>query len=445
MTQTIEQSLPNGSASDVAFSPIAPLMEAQRVRVHRLVTRQIASDRYLVGRAGVRGAITTSALGVAAIRLLRTGSPPREIQLLLGRSSDATVEMSGLLSALLRAGFIRKADSTRFNTRRIGVWAQARAYMRPRLNLAARLTDFLATSVPPAWGLRILRAIRYRAISTSAPFSAEVLARRISVDGSPVPLEICRNHQRELSDQDSLTRIIIQSEPRRLDSWIRQNVSLVGRQNLVDSLATGRGTIVAAFHYGAFPLMPVCLAANGFALTMPHFGVQFGGIPHERVFDAHVDACGWAPVVVHRKGSLAAIAQIVRTLRAGGVACISVDYCNPFVRDEHSEQRNRSGRPAQIEVAVAGRRIMVENWVGWLAAASNASVLPSMSYRKTSGRYAVELRPALEFANSNELSSGEWSSAITLRVVAALEPDVAADPLKWAFLSTFTQATGGAS
>lgn len=77
MAQAINPSLPDGSGSDTVYSMIAQIMEARRLRVHRLLTRQIASDKYLVGRVGVRGAITTSELGVAAIRLLRKGSSPR--------------------------------------------------------------------------------------------------------------------------------------------------------------------------------------------------------------------------------------------------------------------------------------------------------------------------------------------------------------------------------
>ena len=442
MRQAIEIPPPSKTGQNnqnVAHSLVAQVIEARKVRLHGLSTRQIAPDKYIIGRAGGRGAIITGTLGVAAIDLLDKGSSPREVEALLSRRTNTSVEICVLLSSLLRAGFITTADSTRFATSRVGAWTQLHAKLRARLNPTA-LTDFLAASVPPALGLRILGEVRYRALSASSAFSANELTRRISASGFPISPGMCRRHQRELASQDSLTRIIIQAQPARLDSWIRSNVTLVGRRHLIDSLDGGRGTIVAAFHYGAFPLLPVCLAANGFPISMPHFGVQFGALPHERVFDSHVRACGWAPVVVHRKGSLATIAQLIRTLKAGGIAVISADYCSPHARDDSPDAKDRSARQTRITVGIGDRRMMVENLVGWLAAMTGASVLPSVSYRKRRGKYAVELRPALEFTKPDNLSSRDCASTITRSVFASLERDVVADPLKWAFLGSFTEA-----
>jgi lauroyl/myristoyl acyltransferase len=173
---------------------------------------------------------------------------------------------------------------------------------------------------------------------------------------------------------------------------------------------------------------------------MPHFGVHFGGVPHEKVFDTHAQVCGWAPVVVHRKASLKTISQLARTLKAGGVVCMSADYCRPAMRQNGPEGNDRGERQTMIGVTLGGRRISVENFVGWLAATTGAMVLPATSHRTSRGRYTVELQPALDLGNPGKLSSRDFASAVTRSVVAALDADVAANPLQWAFLGVIAES-----
>lgn len=448
MTQTTEISavppnnataLNNGSA-DALF---AQVYTARRIQLHRLTTRKIAADKYLVGRAGVRGAIVTGSLGAAAIDMLRKGQPRLEVEAALSRATETDVEIRDLLLALLRAGFIREADSTPLDTSRIKWYKQVTSRFRAR-RVVPWVTDFVATRLPPRMAAGALARIRYHALAASREFSIHELRDRIASSGLAISASGCRQHQRELADQDALTRLIIQSDPVRLDRWLRKHVCFSGRQHLLDAIATGRGAIIATFHYGAFPLLPVSLAANGFPISMPHFGVHFGSTPHERVFEAHVLACGWAPVVVHRTASLSMIAQLSRTLRAGGVVCIAADYCRPALQHAHSAKKE-SDRQASISVTIAGRAMTVENLVGWLVTTTGATILPALSYRGAHGDYTVEIRPGLKLGESDPATSRERAAQATRSVVAALQSDVVDNPLKWAFLSSISQMQAVAS
>lgn len=61
MTQAINMSPRQNASHNLAY-PNPNIVDIRRLHLHRLVMRQVGPDKYLVGRAGARGAISTSAL-----------------------------------------------------------------------------------------------------------------------------------------------------------------------------------------------------------------------------------------------------------------------------------------------------------------------------------------------------------------------------------------------
>jgi lauroyl/myristoyl acyltransferase len=410
----------------------------KNVRLHPTLVRHLGGDDYALVRIGGRIPVKTGSSGVEALRLLRRSGSVSDVSGELARQLHSPVDLSGFLNCLSRAGIVHTADETVVDGRRSSWTAALKSYWRFWVDWESRLSTLVARRMPPAMAIPVLARLRLRCVRRDRRFRNHLSpSQRSSASAQPRSTIPHGSHLTHMATQDALARVMYQARPKALHSWLQRKVAVVGLPGVDQAGNCGRGRIFCALHLGPFPLIPITLLARGYSLHGIHFGAQVSGPPVERVFDSHVAACGWAPVVIHRRADTAAIRALIRALRNGQNLMVLPDFVEPkgpagepgsHRRPTDASLCDRPTNPLEMLLGAAS------TWVGWLARQGNAVIIPSRCCVRSDGGFQVEFGSPIEPIRTTGGDKKADDLASAAAVLEALAPDLTVSPEQWAFL-----------
>lgn len=383
------------------------------------------NDQYLVVRKDEKRMIATHKVGIEAIRLLGRGRTIAETKRELGRRYDCdgdAIDLVPLIDSLFRAEFVRRIDGYRIPSRFRRNLGEATGLFFT-LFVVAPFIDFVLKYMPLKLALALAHQPWFRARNKNLEErvvtnyrSVPRLAKKTVGNVTAVCAATCRNVRRAHAEG-----LLLQAMgPARVHRWLKEYTRISGLDNLTESLAGGRGTILCSFHMGSFSLVPFILGARGIALT------AYGAIGNGQ--QAAI-AKGTADLRGHGGGYPVAMINgrmgarpLLRCLERGETVLL---FC-----DQELAAADRRARAANLpRVEFLGREIYAMRGIGWLQWKTGASVVPAVLFWEGKRRHHLIIEPQLTFPPVG--GAREHIQAVTAAVFGVLERYVRRDPVQW--------------
>lgn len=215
----------------------------------------------------------------------------------------------------------------------------------------------------------------------------------------------------------------VASWPRQPEAYRRQELRVEGADHLRQALAAGRGALLLAAHQGAWELVPVALAAEGFRVRAVARPMREPRL--QRWLDAHRRALGVRTIP---RGAVSGPRAACRVLEEGDVLGILFDH-----RVKRGGQWvDFFGRPTRF---VAGPVR--------LAWRSGAPIVPVQIVRAADGGHRVRLRPPMPWpepdsgrpsGSSNGADRARVVEEMVRRCVRELEAMIREAPEQWVWI-----------
>jgi KDO2-lipid IV(A) lauroyltransferase len=189
---------------------------------------------------------------------------------------------------------------------------------------------------------------------------------------------------------------------------------LVGRENLEQALALGKGVIAVSAHLGTFTLLGAKMNASGFPFTW-----IMGGQPHPRLAQMWRQMGEKVGTSFIMSDSLFTFhREILRVLRRGEIM--------GFICDENQKQGG-------VEVEFLGRTMALPVGPAVYHLKTKAPILPMFILSQEEGGHKVIVDPPLEFALSGDEERDVF--IIVDRIARVLESYIKKYPGQWAWIS----------
>jgi len=162
--------------------------------------------------------------------------------------------------------------------------------------------------------------------------------------------------------------------PAQPQGWLNENYDIIGRENLDEALARGKGVILGTGHLGNWELGGMRLVSAGYSLTV--------------IARAMDDPCleSWVYRIRTQFGMNVVgrddTRQVIRCLRNNSIVGILSDL-------------NTLPGPNAVQVQFFGTPVLCPNGSAKLAMKTGAAIVPAAFYRKPDGRHVCELKPML--------------------------------------------------
>jgi lauroyl/myristoyl acyltransferase len=395
-----------------------PLSEQSTLELCRFVVRG-RGEHYSVIHRQSRHALSTSKVGVEAIRLLAAGHSVQRTRQLLGQSHGLPaheIDLAPLLATLFASDFVRTLDG--------------RPIATDRTPTRHRLRTWLALLV---WSPLLELAIRYLPLRLAVRFTYHWFARapspeleeRVAASVRRAPAldqtagcvaRIVAGNRQALRRQFCDRLLLGSLSPRRARRWLVREIRTSGLDHLARSAARGRGTILCSFHMGSYALIPFVLGARGVPVTM------YAGFGEA----TRADVATWLverghrgdPYPVQIVGGAMGLRALVHRLRRGETILF---YCDPAPRER---ERSTEGKPGLTSVPFLGTRIWSARGLGWLQRKTGATMLPAVLRWEQGRRHHLHIDVEIP---------GNGTSVEGLMAVAfsVLERYVRRDPAQW--------------
>lgn len=201
--------------------------------------------------------------------------------------------------------------------------------------------------------------------------------------------------------------------PRWSDAVQKRELSVQGVSHLEEALAAGRGALLIGCHQGAFELIPVALAREGFDVHA--FSRPVAEPRLDRWLSEHREALG---IRTLPRDGLSAALRARRRLGNGGIVAVLLD---------HRIRRGGTmveffGRPARFATGPIR-----------LALATGAPIVPVRIGRLPDGRHEVRIGTPVPAADP-ALPHSEQCRALLRSCVAELESMIRSSPAEWAWM-----------
>jgi KDO2-lipid IV(A) lauroyltransferase len=192
-----------------------------------------------------------------------------------------------------------------------------------------------------------------------------------------------------------------------------RELSVQGVPHLKEALAAGRGALLIGCHQGAFELIPVALAREGFDVHA--FSRPVAEPRLDRWLSEHREALGIR--TLPRDGLTAAL-RARRLLGGGGIVAVLLDH-----------KIRRGG----VMVEFFGRPARFATGPIRLALATGAPIVPVRIGRRSDGRHEVTIGKPVPAADPT-LPHSEQCRALLRSCVAELESMIRSSPAEWAWM-----------
>ncbi len=390
-----------------------PVIELNPLTIRR------AGAEYLV-HAGIPGRFL--AANGAALEVIERwrGSPQHR-----PTRPGGTAELQSLIASLTWIGALRSVDGIPIAPPSRSLVERAKALLPRGRTLRHHALCAISKHLPPRMALSLSAELTQRALRSSRALdiSAKAMIRERGLTRSLQSDRYVRRHEKAASRQDALVRLAYYASPDTLSRFLTRDVTVDGTQHLADALALGRGAIVVALHAGAFPIIPLWLAATQSDTVMFHYGITTHHVNLGILFDRHKRECAWGNVSIFSSASTSDVKKVVARVRAGAIALVLPDYA-PHTNSPNSTH-SRAGH-APFEARAPSLR-----WLGWLVRISQAPVIAADA--RFPARRGSSYRMTFASLRRQSVLAGDdvgFSTSVRDDLLARY----ADDPWEWAFL-----------
>ncbi len=382
--------------------------------------------------------ITTRAIGVEAIRMLRGRSAIQVGRLLQARYRLRTpLALASLVQVLYDAKLIRTVDGLRVSSREVTVATLVRFfylnYVSPKLEWAAQVL------LPLGWIASALFWIRY--VGNRARIEAQLrmadtnIARVFCDFPASSVLAIQRRHRRYVWRTKLDPEFLLRRDRDSVDSWLTAHMKCVGADGL--RRAASSGAVVAVPHINRFALAPLLLMKSGFNVCLmgttsisvglkdlKSWYCQFSGLP------------GYGGFELLPNFNLRSIQRATELLNHGYVVVSHPDAALGMFVDKAAQQRMQffgmdySGLPpTSMRVKLRGHDLDAGIFLFWLAAYVRRPLFPAVS-TACGSRSELQIGDPIEVAPERSLT-GDRAIEIARSFYSFWDRQVAMYPAQW--------------
>jgi lauroyl/myristoyl acyltransferase len=423
------------------FKPVL-LEDSTVLKLFPLVSRTVNSNECSIVRVGgpTLTAISTSVVGLKAVRLMQRGLSVGEVKAALKEEHGSEeTDIEPLIRALFAARIIHSANRIPVNEESSQTWtallqktrwmgfAARRALVKRILNwLPLRVAYPLLVSLHPRLSRpRLVQSWRQVRYNAQEIFGASLVSRQLEkIADDWVAEHIRRNLDVEILNAYSHYRVT---------QWIRRAVTVSGLEKIDAALANKKGVLLSSFHFSSAHLITLVLWLHGYSFT------GAGGITRAAAnkilpFDdlelqERVGGCG--RVKWFGNYNFENVLSICRTVANGGMALVYPDSIWTRPKKEVAKYFHHEAahyRPATTQVPFLGRMMEANKGVPWIYKQCEAPLIPLRLTRISNARFHLTVNPELKLNRNGSVEE------ITAELYQSLEREVCLDPAAWSYL-----------
>lgn len=420
-----------------------------RIELHPLYIHEAGEDTFRVVRWGGRSRIATRRLGIDAIEMFRRGASIGEVQEELSQRHNrrpSEIVLAPLLTSLYKANLIRGIDSHDVGSGRRQVTLHTLAQFIARFYLV-RAARAVAARVP---SVKIRRRLIFwinrwdlkRAFQPKLESAAKNLGLAMPDKSAEILGRICGKYFRHLMWNIVDVQTLMMLPPKQIDRFLAESVTFKGRQYLDAELAKKNGVILCGFHCTSNSIMPAFLMKHGYSLISMGTTTMDWGIQKTRnkVCELQRQVRGYGSLHIVESFSLDNINVVIDWLKRGGILICLPDVYSVSVTDEETKTRAtffglvRTSFPASVvKIRLLGVNVNMNEWAGWLAMQTGASVLPAFVLRHAPDKleFRIEKPVAVPQKPDRDNDNSRRREHINQEVFRTLDRFVEQYPEQW--------------
>jgi lauroyl/myristoyl acyltransferase len=431
----------SASPSESVAIPAILFEDPTILELFPIVVRLINEAECNIVRVGapVITAISTSSMGLEAVRLLQSGQSVGAVKAALGKKYDsAATDISPLITALYKARIIRRAADTLVCDEKPRFWrvftqkcawagfSARRAVVGGLLKyLALRVSYPILFQVRPRWSrAKRLGALRLTQQNLHRVFGASLLPSHTD--------RIAEDFISEQIRRDLDIEILNAFSDLRVAKWMRGACTISGLNYLDEALSRNQGVMLSSFHFSSSHLIILVLWLHGYSFTGAG-GITRAANSRTLPFDnpeleAQLGGCGKVKWFSHF--NFDSVLAMCKALERGGMVLVYPDsiWARP-AKDvaKYFGHGAAQYRPARTVVPFLGHKAEANKGVPWIYKQSQAPLIPLKLIRTSNSRFHLSIGPELKL---NREASVE---AIAAELYRALEREVCIDPAAWSY------------
>jgi lauroyl/myristoyl acyltransferase len=418
-----------------------------RVKLFPVLIRPFG-ENFRILRWGGKSKILTRQFGVDAIHLLKKGRTIGEVKKGLGEKYNIDplrVDLKPLLHALLQAQFIRQINGRSSGqasqvTIKSVIWFIWRFYLSPFLR------KFGATCLPLAVSRHLGFWTHFLDLKKAMKPALDDAARNMATIWPDVPAREISRLQAEFYHNWIWNVVDVEMfETRKaatVDRWMGKHMTVKGIEHLDRAREDKNGVILCVFHFSSTRPIPLLLMKHGYPVAA--IGPANMGWGTEKTMDVlrkfKAQLPEYASLRLFGDFNLQNLRSLVDALKGGEVATCMADVIPGPPSDQDAVTRERmnyfrltsQGFPrASASVTFMDQRIDMTAWVGWLAAISGATILPTMMLRKPNKGLELRIEPPMDRDEIEGTAKADIQRTVNAWLYRALERYVNEYPAQW--------------
>ena len=425
------------------FRPVL-LEDATVLKLFPLVSRTVNSNECSIVRVGgpILTAISTSAVGLKAVRLMQRGLSVGAVKAALKEEHGCEeTDLEPLLRALFAARIIQSANGIPMSdegsqwwtalvqkTRWMG-FALRRALVKGILNwLPLRVAyPLLIPFHPRISRARLIESWRQMRYNVQEVFGSSLVPRQMDkIADDWVAEQVRRNLDIEILNAYSHYRVV---------QWLRKSCTISGLERIDAALAKKKGVLLFSFHFSSSYLITLVLWVNGYSFTGAG-GITRAATKEVLPFDdleLHRRAGGCGKVKWFVNYNFENVLAILRTIAGGGMALVYPDSIWTRLQKDVAKSFHHEAahyRPATTPVPFLGGTIEANKGVPWIYQQCEAPLIPLRLTRIGHARFHLTVGPELKLNRSGSVEE------ITAELYRSLEREVCLHPAAWSYFAS---------
>lgn len=406
-----------------------------------VVVRTINDAECNIVRVGapVLTAISTSSIGLEAVRLFQSGHSVGAVKSALGEKHDSSAtDLSPLITALYKARIIRRAGGVLICDEAPSAWkvftqkcewagfAARRATVGALLKyLPLPMSYSILFHARPRWPrAKRLGALRLTRQNLQGVFGSSLLPRQVD--------RIAQDFISEQIRRDLDIEILNAFSDLKVARWIRRSCTISGLDHLNEALSRKQGVLLSSFHFSSAHLIILVLWLHGYSFTGAG-GITRAANTRVLPFDnpelqAQLGGCGKVKWFSHF--NFDSVLAMCKALETGGMVLVYPDsiWTRPAKQvAKYFGHGAAQYRPARTMVPFLGKRAEANKGVPWIYKQSQAPLVPLKLIRLSNSRFHLSIGPELKLDRQASVE------AIAAELYQALEREVCTDPAAWSY------------
>jgi len=421
--------------------PAILLEDSTILELFPFVVRSINDAECNIVRVGapVLTAISTSSIGLEAVRLLQSGQSIGAVKAALGKEHESsTTDLSPLIAALHKARIIRRAADVVLCNESPSAWrvfTQKCAWAGFSLRrtvvgallkyLPLRMSYAILFHVRPRWSkAKRLGALQLSRQNLQGVFGSSMLPSQID--------KIAEDFISEQIRRDLDIEILNAFSDLKVAQWIRRSCTISGLHYLDEALARKQGVLLSSFHFSSSHLIILVLWLHGYSFTGAG-GITRAANTRVLPFDnpaleAELGGCGKVKWFSHF--NFDSVLAMCKALESGGMALVYPDsiWARPAKQvAKYFGHGAAQYRPARTAVPFLGQKAEANKGVPWIYKQSQAAFIPLKLIRTSNSRFHLSIGPELKLDRQASVE------AIAAELYQVLEQEVRTDPAAWSY------------